>query len=282
MDDLEKKLEKFKAILALVDEDTMSAKEFVAILDALVVSLQENDKEVKEKMEGVADTVDDNFKVFSENIKNFKKLVKESIRKTREQNRDKIKSNEKSLREFLSNEIGKIYEAIQYIELTPGEKGDRGERGKIGRKPNHQWDGTKLRLENPDGTWGEWIDLRGKQGENGASYSIFGRAQSGVRIKQNGVVVAEEAFEIDLATGLTVVRTGNGVRVTSSGGGGSGITMETPTGSVNGVNVTYTVTSAPQWIVVDGITYFENFGYTRVGLTLTISTPPVSYIRSFY
>ena len=31
----------------------------------------------------------------------------------------------------------------------------------------HQWDGTKLRIRNPDGTWGEWVNLRGEPGEMG-------------------------------------------------------------------------------------------------------------------
>lgn len=33
--------------------------------------------------------------------------------------------------------------------------------------PAHQWDGTKLRLQNPDGTWGLWIDLIGPKGNMG-------------------------------------------------------------------------------------------------------------------
>lgn len=26
--------------------------------------------------------------------------------------------------------------------------------------PDHQWDGTKLRLKNPDGSWGDYVDLQ--------------------------------------------------------------------------------------------------------------------------
>jgi hypothetical protein len=35
---------------------------------------------------------------------------------------------------------------------APGQKGDM---------PDHQWDGTRIRFEKPDGSWGEWVDLRG-------------------------------------------------------------------------------------------------------------------------
>lgn len=33
--------------------------------------------------------------------------------------------------------------------------------GPQGPKPNHEVDGTSIRFENPNGTWGEWMDLQG-------------------------------------------------------------------------------------------------------------------------
>lgn len=43
----------------------------------------------------------------------------------------------------------------------PGEKGDKGD------PPSHQWSGTQLRFENPDGSWGTYTDLKGQDGTNG-------------------------------------------------------------------------------------------------------------------
>ena len=37
-------------------------------------------------------------------------------------------------------------------------------RGSKGSPPAHQWDGTKIRFQRPDGSWGKWVDLRGKTG----------------------------------------------------------------------------------------------------------------------
>ncbi len=65
----------------------------------------------------------------------------------------------------------------------------------------------------------------------------------------------------------------------SSGGSTS---VETPSGTVNGVNTSFTVSNEPAWIIVDGITYFAGAGYTYGAGTLTIDTPPVSFIRSIY
>lgn len=39
-----------------------------------------------------------------------------------------------------------------------------GKRGPPGPKPKHEWDGTRLRFERPDGKWGEWVDLQGEDG----------------------------------------------------------------------------------------------------------------------
>ncbi len=33
--------------------------------------------------------------------------------------------------------------------------------------PRHEWRGTELRFERPDGGWGSWVDLRGPQGYPG-------------------------------------------------------------------------------------------------------------------
>lgn len=63
-------------------------------------------------------------------------------------------------------------------------------------------------------------------------------------------------------------------------GAGSGITVETPSGSVNAVNATFTVSGVPKYIVSDGITYFEGAGYSRSTLTITMDVPPSQYIRA--
>ena len=47
---------------------------------------------------------------------------------------------------------------------TQGQKGDKGEKGD---KISHKWIGTKLQLENPDGTFDSGVDLKGSKGEKG-------------------------------------------------------------------------------------------------------------------
>lgn len=58
------------------------------------------------------------------------------------------------------------------------------------------------------------------------------------------------------------------------------VTVETPTGSVNGANTTFTVTAEPKWIVADGIIYFAGLGYSYNALTVTMDIAPSYGIRA--
>ena len=82
------------------------------------------------------------------------------------------------------------------------------------------------------------------------------------------------------ATGQFLRKVG-GTLVNATPAGGSGVTVEIPTGSVNSANTTFTVTAEPQWVVSDGITYFDGLGYNYVALTITMVVPPSQYIRAF-
>jgi len=61
--------------------------------------------------------------------------------------------------------------------------------------------------------------------------------------------------------------------ITIANGGGSALSHETPSGTVNGTNRVFTVSATPKWIFVEGVAYFENAtpGYTRSSLTITFN-----------
>lgn len=48
-----------------------------------------------------------------------------------------------------------------------GKDGNPGPQGPKGDTPDHEWIGTGLRFEKPDGTWGDTVDLRGPKGGRG-------------------------------------------------------------------------------------------------------------------
>ena len=80
-----------------------------------------------------------------------------------------------------------------------------------------------------------------------------------------------------IATGTSVV--GDWTQV-DGGGSGGGVTVSTPTGTVNSVNTSFTVAATPKWIVADGITYFEGAGYSISVLTVIMDIPPSQFIRA--
>ena len=66
-------------------------------------------------------------------------------------------------------------------------------------------------------------------------------------------------------------------------GGVGGITFETPTGTIDGSNTTFTVNNVPIYIVADNQTYFPNFGFTYTGTgpyTVTMDAAPYNFIES--
>jgi hypothetical protein len=43
----------------------------------------------------------------------------------------------------------------------------KGDKGDTGPMPAHEWKGTALRFEQPNGTWGKFVDLKGATGKDG-------------------------------------------------------------------------------------------------------------------
>jgi len=76
---------------------------------------------------------------------------------------------------------------------------------------------------------------------------------------------------------FTIVYTGVGTPVT-------GVGIETPSGNVDGSNLTFTTVNTPLYAIIDNYVRFNGFGYTFSGTTLSVDPldPPTSYIRTVY
>lgn len=135
-----------------------------------------------------------------------------------------------------------LYDKVR--SLQDGEDGEDGQPGKDGAPglaPDHQWNDTQLRFRNPDGTWGQWTDLKGAPGANGAGVT-------NMRIAQ--------AFKYILKT-------------------------EAPTGAINGSNTAYTVSQpifAVLSFSLNGETIAQLPNYTISNKTITFSSAlPAAY-----
>ena len=91
---------------------------------------------------------------------------------------------------------------------------------------------------------------------------------------------SHDRTEIDFSTNLTATYSGEGKLTVTASGGGSGSTVETPTGDVDASNTTFTPTSEPSWVVADGITYFDGAGYSFSGGDIEMDLAPSDYIRA--
>jgi len=111
---------------------------------------------------------------------------------------------------------------------------DKIPKPKDGKTPKHEWDGKKLRFENPDGTWGEWVDLSPVQ--TGKSRLL-------------GSISVPTFVDRETPTGST-----NGVNKVFT-------TVHTP--STNSLLV-----------FLDGQLQDENDDYTFSGTTITFTNPP--------
>lgn len=74
---------------------------------------------------------------------------------------------------------------------APGPKGDTGAAGQAGADgapglpPEHEWQGTTLRFKEPNGSWGQAVDLRGPAGSS-ATVPIATSSTAGKVMPQTG------------------------------------------------------------------------------------------------
>lgn len=114
------------------------------------------------------------------------------------------------------------------------------------------------------------------------------------QIKLAGVDILKKYTDINLIAGSNMTITAvaddvdKNVDITfnSSGGGGGGgsLAFETPSGTINDTNTSFTVANTPLYLVVNTQTLFENNGYTLSGLNITLTNPigTGGWIKSAY
>jgi hypothetical protein len=182
----------------------------------------------------------------------------------------------------------RFIEMVMAEDGIQGNDGKDGKRGPIGPTPKHEWDGTKIRFENPDGSWGSWTDLKGKDVN---SFSLFGGPMDGPaamgleKVRGLGGFLREGVSEIYFGANITLTRTPNGVRVDAQGGsGGSSIAQQNVTAVQSGDNVTIDLTQLSNtytsvlFVTQNGVMADQN-RWSIVGDTLTLID---AYIEDTY
>lgn len=121
----------------------------------------------------------------------------------------------------------------------PGPKGDKGDPGRDGRdgagiNEDKILDELTKRIPPP-------VVIHGVGGGGGLQTA-----------RSSGVIVKQGISDIDFGNNLTVIATINGVRVDATGGGSSGYQAPT-SGTVDGSNTSFTFTTAPNVLSIDGV-----------------------------
>lgn len=263
----EKKLQKIRQIIKLADKDFATTKEVAEIIGPLIEIIKQAKPEAIEAAVQAAE-------------KAITELAPSAISILANSELRKIRVETKQDRDDMIQEFSLILSDLQLKKGPPGPRGKRGREPFInydfiveavhelidipeeGHTPKHEWDGTKLRFEKPDGTWGKWVDLQGKPGKpgQGQGFTMFGGSLGG------------EQVEIRAGANVTVTRSPGGAYIISATGGGGGtMVIEAPTGTVNDSNLDFVFTAKPFLVVVNGASYRENHGWTWTSGTSTVT-----------
>lgn len=159
--------------------------------------------------------------------------------------------------------IKKLRSALKDIKDRPAVRGPRG------RVPQHEWDDTRLRFQNQDNTWGDWVDLKGESGQTiGGFFGFGGGPVMGVRrIKAGaGIIITGDPGEPTITatgtgSGLQSVVAGSGISVDNTDplnpivaatGAAAFAVLLPSSGNVDGVNKVFVFATAPKVVVLDG------------------------------
>lgn len=112
---------------------------------------------------------------------------------------------------------------------------------------------------------------------NTAKETFVGRGGGNVEIFVSGEKVGS-GQGINFVSGATVEHDGNRANITIASS--AGFTLETPTGTVNSSNTAFVSTTTAKAVIADNMFYVNGFGCTISGTSITMTSPPVFFIRA--
>ncbi len=187
----------------------------------------------------------------------------------------------------LSEKIDNSLDSIKKIEQIRGEKGDKGERGMVGLtgqgEKGDKGDEGRQPVAGTDfpipKNGNDGMDGEGKEGKKGEDGSPDTPQQ--VVKKLN---TTEETIDLSVIKGLKEMFDDLSLRITNinarrggggaKGGGMGNVLVETPSGTIDGANTTFTITTPPklnaQILTVNGQVQRVGIDYTISGKTITM------------
>lgn len=269
---MDKNLAKLEQILNIVETDKITHEEFGIVLNEFVKVVEANKNYFESQIIDTKSEADGKIKEIAYALNELELGIKDLINNSEKNSLSKIKE----LSQRLSNEINRVEENIKIpkdytSEIAYLDDLIQNLDKKIKNLPPPTTLDTAERIVDKINSLAPVPDLQ-IDAKHIKNLPKFNGTSSG------SVSVIKQLIA---GTGVTIDNSNISYPVISSTGGGAGYTVETPSGLVNNSNVTFTVTKAPDFIVIDGAVYFENAGFTLSGLTMTVVVQPAGYIRAF-
>lgn len=190
---------------------------------------------------------------------------------------------------------------IKFLKGEKGEVGPQGEKGEVGPQGETGPQGEKGNsIIGPRGEKGETVvgpkgdkgmrGLKGETGESGKDAILDEKVLFETFIKK---MRKEQSLDIsNIKNASSFMKDGIRYKVeelmhgAGTAGTGTTITAETPVGTVDDSNVTFTVTHTPLYIVVNGAQYTAGTGtfvsYVAPTITLSSAVGVGGFITSWY
>ena len=280
LDNKSEKLNKLKSILQMMDEN-ISREEFVKSFEQVVKFILEIRKKNEFEMDKLREEYAQIIQQAKEEITAFNfDEPKEKLKKLMGNVEKEIELRLYRITQEHLNKMEEVNRKISSVRNgVDGEAGKNGDDGKPGKDADEKKiiDSVLAMIKLPDL---KSLEEKIKKLEEGGTgrVSIFGGSRP-FQIQSAGTAIDKYARVINF-TGATVSRSTDGVTTVAVTGGG----VETPSGTMNSTNKTFTVLHTPIFLTWQGQMLYENSGYSLTGLTITLDVAPDSgdTLRSHY
>ena len=268
----DQKLEKLKGIIDILQKDTVSTDEFAQVMAGVINSIKDLKTLTQKQVDGVEQA--------------FQKLTD----KVTSDNTDQIAKLKKQLITYCTTEVGKmiaehdqqIMEMDDKIDAIPSVDENKIISKVLAQLPADE-DVTPEQIRD---------DLESLQGDNRLDVSAI----KGIELKTNAkgkpigfggrgfylyVAGAKKGLAqfVNLVAGSNVTIADsivNGLHTltfSSTGGSGGGLSLITSSGTINDSNTAFPFASKPITVVVNGLSYRENHGWSWDGVNATLDNP---------
>ena len=281
----------FKAMLELLGT-SMTREEFLSAFKEVVAYVKNIDIKTE-------NAIHNEFKTISESVKT-------AVSRMENENKGNVTQELETAKTELENNMNKMlleHEAMMSEATSKIDSIKNGENGKDGQGIDEQAvvqqiislmpipeeetpEEIRDMLETLEGN--ERLDISAIKGvdelkdQMKVTQTVTGGAR-GMFLYINGVKQGIVSMMNIVGTGVATSVVGGLLTITITGGSG-GSSIETPTGTVDGSNLIFTVTQTPLYTIVDGISKFSgvHYSYSAGTITLFADNAPTQYIKTVY